>query len=166
MKVALLAVLFTAPLTAWCTPASTACSATPVSFNINLDDSRHELAQPEPGKARIYFIQNLGPHNYIGVIQVALDGAWVGANRNDSWFSVSLEPGKHQVCVNVKSRWSTYGKLVELADLNAEPGQVYYFRVRLNNGQNEPQLDLQRIDDSEGQRLVATYPFSDAKMKK
>jgi len=160
MKAVLLAIVFTAPLTAWCAPSSAAaCSADPVSFNISLDDARHQLEQVEPGKARIYFIQNLGPHNYVNVIQVGLDGAWVGANRNNSWFSVSVDPGQHQVC-------ETYGKLVEIADLKAKPGHVYYFRARISLGQNNPQLDLQRIDDSEGQRLIASYPFSESKMKK
>jgi hypothetical protein len=162
MKVALVALLFAVSAFAQDSSAGfpSACGAKKVSFNVKLDHAQHTLAQPEPGKARVYFIQNLGPHNYIGVINVGLDGAWVGANRNNSYFSVSVGPGEHHVCENVKSRFSQYGRLVELAHFTAEAGKVYYFRARLSLGENHPSLELDQVDSDQGNHLIASYPLS------
>jgi hypothetical protein len=58
-----------------------ACGPKGVNFAVKLDDSQHRLAQPEPGKARIYFVQQTGAGNCVGacVTRIGLDGAWVGA---------------------------------------------------------------------------------------
>jgi hypothetical protein len=39
----------------------TACGPTDVRFEVKLDKSKHTLAQPEPGKAVIYFFQDTAP---------------------------------------------------------------------------------------------------------
>lgn len=71
-----------------------------------------------------------------------------------------------RTCENVKSHFSTYGRLVELADFNAEPGKVYYFRARLSFGENQPSLELEPIDSDEGEHLIASYPLSVVQLKK
>ena len=51
-------------------------------------------------------------------MKLAVDGAWVGANHGNSYFSVSVEPGEHHVCVTLQS--SLVAQRVELAHFTAE----------------------------------------------
>ena len=168
MKIALLALLFAVSASALASSHAlpSACGIGKADVQVTLDHSQHIPATVEPGKARVYFIQDLGPHNYIAEINVGLDGAWIGTNRDNSYFSASVNPGRHHVCENVKSHFSTYGRLLELADFVAEPGKVYYFRARLSFGQNDPALDLEQIDSGQGEHLIASYPLSVSQIKK
>jgi hypothetical protein len=67
--------------------------------------------------------------------RVGLDGAWVGANRGNSYFVFLVEPGKHHLCadwLNAKSPGHMSGtsyanRLVSLAEFTAEVGKEYYF---------------------------------------
>jgi hypothetical protein len=82
-------------------PVAAACGPKDVKFEAKLDDSQHTLAQPEAGKTLVYFIQDIGAVNCIGgcmTTRIGLDGAWVGANQHNSYFSMSVEPGEHS-CV-------------------------------------------------------------------
>jgi len=114
----------------------TSCGPEKISFDVKSDKSQHTLAEPEPGKALIYFIQDNGEQSFgIGVAVVSwigLDGAWVGANKNNSYFSVPVEPGEHHVCSALRSE--LLGHPVELAHFTAEAGKVYYFRARYIRG--------------------------------
>jgi hypothetical protein len=40
-----------------------ACGSGNVTFNVKLDESQHALAQPEAGKALVYFVQEKGADN-------------------------------------------------------------------------------------------------------
>jgi len=139
-----------------------ACGPKGASFNVKRDDSQHVLAQPEAGKARVYFVQDVGVIDCIGgcfTMKVGLDGAWVGANQHNSYFSVSVEPGEHHLCANPQSRFQA-GRLVALAHFTAEAGKVYYFRTRAFEDRNQMFLDLDPIDSDQAQHLIASYPLS------
>ena len=168
MKIALIALIFATSAFTQNSSNSfpSTCGPRKASFDVQLDNSRHTLASTEAERAQVYFIQNLGPHNYIGVINVGMDGAWVGANKNNSYFSVSVAPGEHHICENVKSRFSAYGRLVELATFTAKAGKTYYFRARLSFGENQPALELKPIDSDQGEHLIASYPLSVSHPKK
>jgi hypothetical protein len=58
---------------------------------------------------------------------MALDGAWVRANKNNSYFSGSVEPGEHHMCSILRSE--LFGHPVEFAHITAEARKVYYFRA-------------------------------------
>lgn len=103
MKIALVTLFLAASAFAQIPPAAStaACGHDGVSFKVKLDDSQHTLAQPDPGKARVYFLQDAGTNMTLGypTVKLAIDGTWVGANHGNSYFSVSVEPGEHHVCV-------------------------------------------------------------------
>jgi hypothetical protein len=129
------------------------------AFDVKLDQSQHALAQPEPGKARVYFVQDIGAVNCLGSCgaKIGLDGAWAGANKQNSYFSVSVEPGEHHVCANTSSQFSPH--TVALAHFTAEAGKVYYFRTRPYLAKDQlPNLDP--IDSDEARYLIASYPLS------
>jgi hypothetical protein len=156
------------------TAVATACGPKDVKFEAKLDDSQHTLAQPEAGKALVYFIQDIGVVNCIGscmTTRIGLDGAWVGANQHNSYFSVSVEPGEHHVCASPQSRLlpkpsAKYaGVLVALRHFTAEAGKVYYFRMRSFGAPNQEIFDLDPVDADQAKYLMAYYPSSVSRPK-
>ncbi len=146
----------------------TACGPGKVRFDVELDKTRHAAVPVDPGKARVYFVQDLGTENTFGaggtfVTRIGMDGAWIGANQNNSWFSVSVEPGEHHVCVNAQAHM--FGHVVELAHFTAEAGQVYYFRVRNFMWQTR-RLEFGPTDSDQALYMISSYPLSVFNAKK
>jgi hypothetical protein len=74
---------------------TSACGTKDPTFDVKLDNSKHPVTPPKPGKAIIYFVQDdgsWGEHQRY-VLRVGLDGTWVGAYKQNSFFMVSTEPG-------------------------------------------------------------------------
>jgi hypothetical protein len=143
-----------------------ACGPGGVSYKVKLDDTPQSLLLTEPGKARIFFIHESGGADSIAypTLKVGVDGAWVGANHADSYFSISVEPGEHHFCTTLQS--SFYGGALELAHLNAEAGKSYFYRTRLILSRSVELLELERIDSDQGKYLVTSLPLSISTPKK
>jgi hypothetical protein len=168
MRVALLALLFAGSAFAQDQSAvpGVACGPKGVSFAVKQDDSRHTLAQPEPGKALIYFIQETGAGNCLGlcVSRIGLDGAWVGAFRRNSYFSVSVDPGEHHACMNLQSG-TPLGNLVAFAHVTAEAGKVYYLGTQAFVRTSTTRLEMNPIDRDQAEHLIASLPLSVSRPK-
>jgi Protein of unknown function (DUF2846) len=169
VKIVVIVMLFaTSALAQVVGPASptAACGSENVSFKVKLDESQHTLVQPDPGKARIYFIHDAGTSNTLGypTVKVAIDGAWVGAHHGNSYFSVSVEPGEHHACVTLQS--SLVAQRVELAHFTAEAGKIYYYRTQLVTSRSVELLELDPIDSDQGKYLVASFGLSISSPKK
>jgi hypothetical protein len=146
-------------------PLAAACGPKGTSFNVKPDESPHPPAQPEPGKALVYFIQDIGEVNCFGgcmTTKIGLDGAWVGAHQHNSYFSVSVEPGEHHVCANPQSHVGWISRKVALAHFTAEAGKVYYFRTRgfMSGSGGQLLFDLDPVDSDQAKYLIASYPLS------
>ncbi len=142
---------------------ATACGPKSTNFDAQRDGSQHALAQPEAGKARIYFIQDVGVVHCLGAClttKLGLDGAWVGADERNSYFSVSVDPGEHHVCANRQSHFAYISQMVALAHFTAEAGKVYYFRTRSFGDKNQVLIDLDPVDSDQANYLIASYPLS------
>jgi hypothetical protein len=166
MKIAVVALLFAASAFAQESAAAveSACGQKDGSFNVKLDESQHALTQPEAGKARVYFIQQRAVDTFAVTTEIGLDGAWVGANKNNSYFAVSVAPGEHHVCMNVQS---FRGHPQGFVHFTAEAGRVYYFNGRVIYGERtEANLFLGEVDSDQGKYLIASYPLSVATPKK
>jgi hypothetical protein len=139
-----------------------ACGPEDVDFKVKLDNTHHALTQPDPGKAQVYFIQDKGAYSFGigGSVQtkIGLDGRWVGANRNNSYFSLSLEPGEHHLCAEIQS--SLYAQIPEFAHFTAEAGKVVYFRVRFIPSPYGPYLFLDLLDSDQGEYLTGAFSLS------
>jgi hypothetical protein len=158
MRIALVMTLLAASAFAQNQPAvvAAACGPQDTGFDVKLDKSQHTLAQPEPGKALVYFIQDIGEVSCIGACiktKIGLDGTWIGVVRHNSYFSVSVEPGEHHMCAN--PGWG-----VAFAHFTAEAGKVYYFRTRAFGAQTQRIFDFDPIDSDQGKHLIASYPLS------
>lgn len=152
--------------------APSACGPKNVNFEVTLEDSTRTLAEPEPGKATVYFIQDDGPdgNHQHATVRIGLDGAWVGAYKHNSYFAVSVSPGDHHICANVQSELSKWGNLA-LAHFTAETGKVYYFRTQFLAGLTtmypiHPYLELEQPDSDQAVYLIASFPVSTAQPKK
>jgi hypothetical protein len=170
MKAALFALLFAASAVAQNPPAELppACGPEDVGFKVKLDKAQHTLAQPDAGKALVYFIQDDGPdgNHQRYTMRIGLDGAWAGAYKHNSYFKVSLVPGEHHICANVqldgypdRFQWS----LLSLAHFSAEPGKVYFFHTQYLAGlpgSAYPYLVLGPVDSDEAAYLIAISPVS------
>ena len=149
--------------------AIAACGPKDAKFDAKLDDAQHTIAQPDSGKALVYFIQDIGVMNCLGAClttRIGLDGTWVGANQHNSYFSVSVEPGEHHMCASPQSRFlpkasSKYaGVLLAFAHFTAEAGKVYYFRTRSFGSQTQAIFDLDPVDVDQAKYLITYYPLS------
>jgi hypothetical protein len=105
-------------------PAETKKSAT----EIQLQKNSPAPAAPEAGKAQVFFIEKSEKPPAIGCIgcstitRVGVDGAWVGATKDNSYFNISLDPGVHHLC-------AVLGKEVDAEPLSVEAGKTYYFQT-------------------------------------
>ena len=154
-------------------PVPAACGDLDQSMVVQLDNSQHAIAQPETGKALVYFIQDtgmlLGARGY-PTMRFGVDGKWVGANKRDSYFSIAIAPGEHHLCAALQSGLLT-GNLnkrrVTLAHFTAEAGKVYFYRTKLTFSDITLEyLDLSPADSDEARYLIETFPLSTAHAKK
>ena len=90
---------------------------------------------------------------------VGLDGTWVGANKSGSYFAVSVEPGEHHVCADVRTPTGIPGVPVGFLHFTAEAGKVYYFDARVVYG-NDSYLFLGAVDSDQAKYLIASYSLS------
>lgn len=175
MRIAVLVFLFSVSALAQdpsaISAAEAACGPQSINFDIKDDNTQHVLEQPEAGKALVYVIQDVGYATCIGgciTTRVAADGAWVGANHHNSYFSFSVDPGEHHLCARWQSHFARLFEVVGLAHFTAEAGRVYYFRTRLIGGQpgSANFFDIEPIDSDQGKLFIASIPLSISHPKK
>lgn len=133
-----------------------ACGPLKINFDTSTSNDKPP-AQPEPGKARVYVAEDFPYAIGSPTFKIGLDGAWVGATHGISYLVFSVDPGEHHLCARWQSHRRDLSRMVSFAHLSAEPGKVYYFRVRIYEIEH---LDLDPIDPDEGQYLVASSPQS------
>src|SRR5579859_48548 len=146
--------------------AKAACGPDDVFFSVKTSEGSHPAATVEPGKALVYVIgQDFACSGCGKVVRIGLDAAWAAAVDFGSYTSFSVEPGEHHLCTNWQSFFAGSKKPVGLANLTAEAGKVYYFRVRVP-ALNHPVIDLDLVNADEGQYLVASSKMSESHPKK
>jgi hypothetical protein len=168
MKPTLSAFLLCVPLVfalqARATVLPDACGDDKVKFDVSTQKAQPAPAPPEAGKAQIVFIENenhmLGPFMY-ATVRFGLDGAWAGANNNNSYFAVMVNPGVHHLCANWQSALPMLKKS-DVASFTAEPGKVYYFAANvivIPTGENSATYDfnLAQLNDDKGQYRVKAW---------
>lgn len=145
--------------------AAPGCGTTDTKFEVKTDNSQHPAAQPETGKALVYFVEDDTDFESFPrpTTRLGLDGTWVGANHGNSYFYLSVDPGEHHLCTS----WQKFvgfgmGQKSAAAHFTADPGKVYYFRVK-NTWLREhgvAHVELLPIDSDEGQLLASKYSYS------
>ena len=101
-----------------------ACGPKDASFQLQ-QVKGNPPAQPEPGKALVYFIQKQSGMNFM--TRIGLDGSWAGVIEGDSYIFASVAPGEHHVCA---ATMGLKDPEAEFVHFTAEAGKVYYYLVR------------------------------------
>jgi hypothetical protein len=158
--------------------AQAACGPATTQFNIKANNQAPtSIEEPQPGKALVYVVED---QKFKAVrdatTRVGVDGAWVGANRGNSYLFFSVEPGEHHLCTDWISEWLTGGRLVSLSGFTAEAGKIYFFRARTTGGPSSlggyrqspdwSSLDLDRVNSDEAKLLIASSALSVSHPKK
>lgn len=148
-------------------PPPTACGDLHVKMNVSYDPSQHAIQPPGAGQARLYIIQDSG-YSAIGpypTTRIGIDGKWVAANNKNSYVSISLAPGEHHLCVATQSH--QVRNHIELTDLTAEAGKVYFLRSRIFYSQYGPDyLTVEPVNTDEATYLIQSYPLATSSPKK
>jgi len=145
------------------TAVAPGCGTTDTRFEIKKDKSRHPAAQPESGKAVIYFVEDdteFEAHPQ-PTTRIGLDGTWVGANHGNSYFYLPIDPGEHHLCAEWQSAFAR-GRQSAAAHFTAEAGQSYYFSVK-NTWLLHimiPKIELLPLDSDQGQLLASRFAVS------
>jgi hypothetical protein len=139
-----------------------ACGPADAHFEISLEKAEHKQFQPEPGKSLVYFINQQGTHAsqnewVFPKVLLGVDGRWVGAYRDSSYFPVRVEPGEHRVCAWLQSHAEDQ---VEVLRFTAEAGKAYYFRTRDISPAGTNYLLFDAIDSDEATYRIALYPLA------
>jgi hypothetical protein len=96
-----------------------------------------------------------------------VDGAWVGAVQGASWFSFTLPPGEHHMCVNWQSKLKGESSHYAFARFSVMAGYVYYYRVRYTSHTSAyARMDLELLNIDEGRYLVNTQTQSVSREEK
>jgi|ERR1035438_8605615 hypothetical protein len=150
-----------------------ACGDDKVKFDVSTKTSKLPPAAVPDGKAQIVFIENenhmIGPF-MTATVRFGLDGAWAGANNNNSYFTVTVDPGVHHLCVSWQSALRMLKKSIDVASFTAEPGKVYYFAADVKvipTGENSANYEfgLSQLDDDAGQYRLKAWKLATSKPK-
>jgi hypothetical protein len=148
--------------------AQAACGPKNAKFSAIQDHQQHPTPDPDPEKALVYVVQELGELKCedCALTRIGLDGSWVGANQGSSYFFFWTGPGEHHLCLNWQSWIHARSQAVALANFSAEAGTVYYFRARIFYARENYSFDLDAINSDQGKYLVASSALCASHTKK
>jgi hypothetical protein len=150
------------------------CGSSKAGWDVKTVKDHPPSPKPQDGKALVYVVQTMWvqPGIVIGsekaTTRVGVDGTWIGANHGDSYFFFPVDPGEHSICTDWQSTFYARSGLASAADLNAEAGATYYFRVKVRDAsQYRPgEVKIEPIDKSEARLLLGRSSFSTSHPKK
>jgi hypothetical protein len=159
-----------------------ACGDDKVRFEVRAQENPPQPAAPAAEKAQIVFIETMdrgdgkvvSPKLCVGcniTTRVGVDGAWVGANYGDSYFTLDLIPGEHHLCADWQSASGRLRGMVGVNSFTAESGKVYYYQVKVTEKQvskedKEESVAMTPLSEDEGKYLVKNATLSAASPKK
>jgi Protein of unknown function (DUF2846) len=147
------------------------CGGDDTQFDVKTNKSQHPQGQIPEGKALVYVFEaekTDAEAFKIGAvtIRVGLDGQWVGANHGNTYFYFPVEPGDHSICGNWQSSIGKLAKQASAASFSAEPGQTYYFQVRVDERSHDnPAIWMEPVDPAEAKILISSASLSTFKAK-
>ncbi len=151
---------------AWATTLPDSCGDDKVKFDVKTETGQPLPARPAEGKAVIIFIENqnqmITPFHY-ATVRFGMDGTWVGANKGDSYFALTVASGVHHLCASWQSDLETLKKSVKATCFNAEAGQVYYFAGEIVASRDALIFNFSELNEDEGKYQVKSLKLSTSK---
>jgi hypothetical protein len=117
------------PALALATTLPDSCGKPEAALDVQTQKNPAAPVNSQPGKSTLVFVQRNSACLGCSVVRVGLDGAWAGANKGNSYFSVAVEPGDHHVCAWWDAPLARMESRIGLTDLESAPNRTYYFEV-------------------------------------
>jgi hypothetical protein len=176
LKILIVVLLFGVPICARAQSSedqsSGGCGPSKDGWDVKTAKEHPPAPKPQDGKALVYVFQTMVDAPPIGgnkaTTRLGVDGAWVGANHGDSYFFFSVDPGEHSICTDWQSTLYTRSGLAAAADLKAQSGATYYFRIRVRDVTNyrSGDVEIAPMDKSEARLLLGKSEFATSHPKK
>jgi hypothetical protein len=166
-----------APARAQILTAAAGCG--PDQVHIHTKHDKHAQApQPDPAKATVYFIEDDTDFNQVPMptTRIGIDGQWVGATHEDSYYAFQLAPGVHHLCAAWQGAGDNGSSLVTGAYLGypsrstallltVQAGGVYYVLDRNlydahDQSVTRANVGLSLVDSAQAAPLLSKRPFS------
>lgn len=122
-----------------------ACGPSSEKLKNETDKSSHPEPPVPPDKALVYVVRPTMLGNKVQT-KFAVDGQWVGVNRGNNYFFLTLAPGSHRFCSQAENSDS--------ASLVLEAGKVYFFQQHVEMGILKARTSLERIDEQRGREAL------------
>jgi len=160
----------------WAGTLPDSCGDGKTVIDVTVHKDRPAPALPEAAKARVVFIETADKNALPVTTRVGLDGAWVGANKGNSYFESTVLPGEHHVCVDWQLAHRYLKDRPAFDVFTAAAGKSYYFVVKVGWTANvspiqytrydgDMTLELSAVNEDEGKYMVQNSKFSTAKSK-
>jgi hypothetical protein len=155
------------------------CGDNKVRFEVKEEKNPPRPSEPEAGKAQVVLIESFVHSGYswgAPTTRVGMDGAWIGANHGNSYFTITVDPGEHHLCSDEAPGLGGPHSKIGLAKFTAEAGKVYYFETVVtfpvdsdgsprHSGTAQLDLELKQVDEDEGKYRVKAFELSKWKAK-
>ena len=125
-----------------------ACGPKGIHFSHHTEKGTQTLPEQPPDKGLIYVIR---PNNLFGAVvqaKLAMDGKWMGVNRQANYFYFEVDPGAHYFCLEAGG--GGHG----LLSLVIEKGKTYYLQQNLFT-MSSPDINL--LSEEKGKQCVAKF---------
>jgi Protein of unknown function (DUF2846) len=133
------------------------CGPKDDKHSASTDKKSRPLPTPPADKALVYVVRPTMMGNKIQT-KLAVDGKWVGVNRGNNYFFVTLDPGEHYLCSTAENR--------SVLKVTVEPGKTYFLQQKVRMGFMKATNRLELIDDSEGKIALGKTHLSSFTQKK
>jgi len=144
--------------------AAAGCGPNEMQFVAKTDKTQHPQALADAARAVIYvFSERIA---FDQTYRIGMDGKWMGATRDESYFFFTAEPGEHRLCWDLQKNQDRLTDQGAATTFTAEAGKVYFFRTTSHGG-NElaPNWKMERLGVAEAMFLVSSWPLSTSRPK-
>jgi hypothetical protein len=129
-----------------------ACPSENTALDAKTDKSSHPTPDAPADKALVYVVRPTMMGNKIQT-KLAVDGHWVGVNRGNNYFYLTLDPGTHYFCSQAENR--------SVLAVKVEAGKTYYLQQKITMGLMKARNKLIEVEPDKGKEDVAkTHPSS------
>jgi uncharacterized protein DUF2846 len=132
-------------------PDDSGCGPGSEKLAAHTDKSSHPEPQPIADKAVLVVVRPTMMGNKVQT-KFAVDGKWVGVNRGDNYFFVTVDPGSHQLCSQAENKAKT--------SLNAEAGKIYFVQQHVTMGFMKAGNTVEILDEAKGRAALAKCHLS------
>ncbi|MEO8480752.1 MAG: DUF2846 domain-containing protein [Acidobacteriota bacterium] len=130
---------------------SRGCGPGNAKHEADTDKTRHPTPEPPPGMGVLYVVRPTMIGNKIQT-KLAIDGQWVGVNRGNNYFFVTVSPGEHAICSTAEN--------TSVLSLRVEAGHIYYVQQKITMGFMKARNRIELLSEVDGRNALAKTHLS------